>query len=224
MEPLYTQEEFNNSGSCDKLPCKCQFCKSTFYAEKRTIKQEIKQKRGRVLYCSQACFHNNSKTKQVVNCANCGISFKKKPSEIKKSKSGNHFCSKSCAAFYRNKNKTHGIRRSKLEIWLEKQLLNLYPDLKFHFNRKDTIGSELDIYIPKLSLAFELNGIFHYEPIFGKHKLKKIQENDRSKSKACIDAEIDLCIMDVSFQKYFKEKSSKKYLSIITNIIDEKII
>ena len=63
-------------------------------------------------------------------------------------------------------------------MWLEEQLTSLYPKLDIHFNRKDTIGSELDIYIPSLNLAVELNGIFHYEPIFGKDKLSKIKTND----------------------------------------------
>jgi len=49
----------------------------------------------------------------------------------------------------------------------------LYPDLVIHFNKKDAINSELDIYIPSLKLAFELNGIFHYEPIFGKENFLK---------------------------------------------------
>jgi hypothetical protein len=90
------------------------------------------------------------------------------------------------------------------------------------FNRKEAIGSELDIHIPSLNLAFELNGIFHYEPIYGEDKLQKIEENDISKSKACHDAKIDLCVIDTSGQKYFKPKTSEKYLNIITNIINKR--
>ena len=80
----------------------------------------------------------------------------------------------SCAATYNNKNKTHGTRRSKLECFIEKKLSELYPDLTIHYNQKDTINSELDIYIPSFKLAFELNGIFHYEPIYGEEKLNQI--------------------------------------------------
>ena len=36
--------------------------------------------------------------------------------------------------------------RSKLEKWLEEQLIKMYPNLEIHFNRKDAINSELDIY------------------------------------------------------------------------------
>ena len=99
-----------------------------------------------------------------------------------------------------------------------------YPSLEFHFNRKDTIYAELDIYLPTLNLAFELNGIFHYEPIFGDKKLQSTQTNDKRKFQACLEHNIELCIIDVSKEKYFKEHISKKYLDIITNIIESKLL
>ena len=34
MIPLYTQEEFNNAKSTDKLPCKCITCEIIFFKEK----------------------------------------------------------------------------------------------------------------------------------------------------------------------------------------------
>lgn len=153
-----------------------------------------------------------------VSCNECFMRFHKKPSEIKKSP--NHFCSKSCAATHNNKNKTHGTRRSKLEAWLEEKLTDLYPDLEIHFNHKDAIGSELDIYFPTLKLAIELNGIFHYEPIFGESKLEKIQKNDQNKFQSCQSHGISLCIIDTSGQKYFKPKTSQKYLDIIIDILE----
>jgi len=134
-----------------------------------------------------------------------------------------YLCSHSCSTIHFNKNKTTGNRRSNLEKWIEGQLLILYPNLEFHFNRKDTISSELDIYIPSINVAFELNGIFHYEPIYGVNKLEKTQINDISKTKACHDAKINLCIIDTSGQKYFKESTSKQYLDIITNIINDNL-
>lgn len=132
----------------------------------------------------------------------------------------NNFCSKSCAATFNNKNKTHGIRRSKLEAWLESQLTSLFPELEIHFNQKDAVGSELDIYIPSLKLAFELNGIFHYEPIYGSDKLAQIQGNDNRKFQDCIEQGISLCVIDTSSQKYFKSKTSQKYLDTIKSKID----
>ena len=140
---------------------------------------------------------------------------------IKSDKSKNLFCSHSCAAKYNNTHKTKGCRRSKLEIWLEQKLKEKYS-FEILFNEKNIINSELDIYIPHLKLAFELNGIFHYEPIFGKEKLSQIQNNDNRKFQACLEHDIELCIIDTSQQKYFKEKTSLKYLNIICNIIESR--
>lgn len=153
-------------------------------------------------------------------CTNCNKILQRKPSTLR---SDNFFCSQSCAATYNNKNKKYGTRRSKLEIYLEEQLRILYPDLEFHFNQKDTINSELDIYIPSLKLAFELNGIFHYEPIYGEDKLSKIQNNDQRKFQACIENGIELCIIDTSQVKYLKKHILEKYLKIISNVIELKM-
>jgi len=141
-------------------------------------------------------------------------------SQIKKSKL--NFCCQSCAATYNNTHKTKGTRISKLEVWLSKQLQQLYPNLEFQFNQKEAINSELDIYIPSLRLAFELNGIFHYEPIYGSEKLSSTQNNDNRKYQACIEQGIELCIIDTSHQTYFKEQTSLKFLNIIQNIINLK--
>lgn len=221
MKPLYTANIFNSSKTEDKLPCQCYNCNKEFYIMKKLILHELKYNRGRIKFCSKFCYDSFQTQNNLTKCANCDKEITKKLSQINKSKSGNNFCSRSCSVSYNNKHKTTGTRRSKLESWLEEQLTNLYPDLKFHFNRKDTIGSELDIYIPSLYLAFELNGIFHYEPIYGENKLQQIQENDNNKFQACQKHGISLCTIDTSSLKYFKEKNILKYLNIITNIINK---
>jgi hypothetical protein len=159
-------------------------------------------------------------TSKDVNCSQCGKTFKMIFSQFKRYK--HHFCSRSCSATYNNLHKTKGNRRSKLEIWLEEKLPSLYPNLQFKFNSKEEINSELDIYIPSLKLAFELNGIYHYEPIHGVDKFNQIQNNDNRKFQACIEKGIDLCIIDTSSLNYFKEQNANKYLDIITNIINKK--
>jgi len=74
-----------------------------------------------------------------------------------------------------------------------------------------------------MRLAFELNGPFHYEPIFGTEQLKYTQNNDKRKFQACIEHNIELCIIDTSQQKYFKPSTAQPYLKIIKDIINSKI-
>jgi hypothetical protein len=197
----------------------CEYCHKTF---QRPARQYYKYKKNikRKIFCSDECSYMYRNTSKDVNCSQCGKTFKKIFSQFKRYK--HHFCSRSCSATYNNLHKTKGNRRSKLEIWLEEKLPSLYPNLQFKFNSKEEINSELDIYIPSLKLAFELNGIYHYEPIHGVDKFNQIQNNDNRKFQACIEKGIDLCIIDTSSLNYFKEQNANKYLDIITNIINKK--
>lgn len=223
MIPLYSEIEFSIAKDNDKLPCKCVECGKTFYKLKRVIKRTFIGYDGNCgNFCSKKCAILTKGLSQLVNCGNCGIEFRKMNSQIKISKSGKHFCTKSCAVIYNNTHKRHGTRKSKLEIWIETRLTELYPDLEIHFNRKDTINSEIDIYIPSLKLGFELNGIYHYKPIHGNDKLLQIKNNDSRKFQACLEQGIELCIIDTSQLKYFKENNCHKYLNIIINMINTR--
>ena len=223
MKPLFTQEEFDLAKANDKLPCLCYNCNGIFYREKKLIQTNTKYGRGRIRFCSFNCSREYISKKEIVSCSNCKKIFEKRTIEIKKSKTGNHFCSRSCAVIYNNTHKVTGNRRSKLEQYLEIELNKMYPDLDILFNKKEVINSELDIYIPLFKLAFELNGIFHYEPIYGQNKLNQIQNNDNRKFQACLERGIEMCIIDTSKQIYFKSTTSQKYLEIIKSLVDKKM-
>jgi hypothetical protein len=218
MKPLFTEIELKKATNFDKLPCECYNCNKTFLVNKHSIMYAVRGTRNYAKFCSRQCKSESEKGLTLVDCLVCKEKFEKKPSEIKRTK--NNFCSKSCAAKYNNVHKTHGTRRSKLEIYFEEQLKFLYPKLHIDYNKKEAINSELDIYIPSLKLAIELNGIFHYEPIY--KNFKQTQNNDLRKFQACIERNIELCIIDISSQLRFTTASSYKFLNIITTIIDYK--
>ena len=221
MKPLFTKSQLQSSNPSDLLPCECYHCNKIFYNEKRFIIYDLKTDRRRHRFCSTKCHYDYHKTKLKCVCSYCGSIFDRIPAEIPAS--GRSFCSHSCAAIYNNTHKTKGIRVSKAEKHIQKELEKRYPNLSMLFNDSTIINSELDIYIPSLKFAVEINGIFHYEPIFGKDKLNKIQNNDGRKFQACLDREIELCISDMSQMKYFKEERCNKYFNIITTIVDNKL-
>ena len=195
----------------------CKSCGKLFKSERSYYNHRIK-KGSSVMFCSTRCNHNLRVQERIEKqCKYCSNKFTVREKENKT------FCSQSCSASFNNCNKDHGTRISKLEIWINSNLSELYPKLKILYNKKQAINSELDIYIPELNLAFELNGIFHYEPIHGKDLLKRIKNNDNRKFQACLEHGIELCIIDTSSQKVFKEKTSKKYLQIIKKIINQKM-
>ena len=223
MIPKYTPREFDTAKPTDKLSCECEYCHHLFTKEKRYIKRRLASPNHPLYkhvadFCSEKCRDASNKNKVDLTCDTCGNSISKVPSQIHP----HNFCSQSCAATYQNTHKTTGIRRSKLEKYLEEQLALQYPSLEIHYNKTDAINSELDIYIPSLKLAFELNGIFHYEPIFGAERLSKIQNNDQRKFQACLERGIEMCSIDASGFKNFKPDKALKYLHIILAIIKLK--
>ena len=164
------------------------------------------------------------KNKKVyVTCKNCSIVFLKSYNEAKRY--GNNYCTRSCAAIYNNKYRTHGGNVSKLEVYLQKELIvqnnkgSYIFKLLFEFNNRLICnGYELDIYIPTLKLAFEINGIFHYKPIFGQDKLDNIIRKDVLKNTMCKENGITLITIKDTSHKF-----SAKYGDVIFKIIDQHI-
>lgn len=193
---------------------------------KKFRKLEYECKRTKTHLCSLKCrsqWFKDSDVKIRRPCGFCGKPAIRPRKDFKLSKSGFIFCNHPCAAKYNNAHKKTGVRRSKLERFIEAKLMEQYPSLEILYNQRDAINSELDIYIPSLKFAIELNGIFHYEPIYGPEKLANTQNNDDRKFQACAKAGISLCVIDVSMQKVFSPRTSLKFLSIIISIINQTV-
>lgn len=215
-------DEFLRLSTYEFISYNCIVCGKTKLVRKKDASKALRGLKPNVVYkyCSNKCQtgQHHHLFNIEVKCKNCNIKFIKSLCEIKRSP--NNFCGSSCSATFNNKNKTHGIRRSKLEKFLEEKLLEVY-DFEIHFGRKDTIGSELDIYVPSLKTAFEINGIFHREPIFGQEKLQKIQSNDIQKELKCFELGIELIVLHDTIGK-FNKREAQKYFNVICSILNRK--
>ncbi len=223
MEIITSQDDYDKAKYNTQIILKCKKCSKEFNQWKKYVKSALKLNEP-INYCSRKCQWEAQKNGKTYDCRRCGKSVYRTPADmvLKKNKHGKPFCSQSCSAIYHNLHKTTGFNRSKLEKWLETKLYEIYPNLFILYNERKTIKGELDIYIPSLKLAFELNGPFHYENIFG--TLDKIQNNDKRKFQACIERGISLCVIDTSKQRYFKERTSIQFLDIVIKIINEKLL
>lgn len=161
-------------------------------------------------FCSRKCIGNYRDKKVEVKCSNCNKFFLKKLSEIKRAP--RHCCSLQCYRILAKYKKNWGSSRSKLEIYVEKRLTE---ELTLNISYNDTsIGYELDIYLPELNFAIELNGITHYKAIYGEEALLKRQENDRLKAEECVKRNIKLIVINVSEDKDNKRTLEKRYNEI----------
>jgi hypothetical protein len=175
-------------------------------------------KNGWNFFCSISCRYGYQEKGKEIACAQCQKLIRKTPAQVRQT-INNVFCSKSCAAFYNNSHKRTGTRRSKLKVFIEHHLRLEFSELDFQCNTNSSIGKELDFYFPKLQLAIELNGIFHYQPIYGQEKLERIQKNDKEKANRCWEAGIELFVIDVSDRAYLTQKRKESYWTIVKELV-----
>jgi len=233
MKLLIKIDELNNYKSRDLIPLECQICKSTFYKSKNIVQRGIKGTR-KINVCSKQC-HNiligtfnknyNKKYPDIINlkCECCSKEFSRTYRIYVRQTKNNkkQYCSKSCSSTAQRLNQNN---RSTIEIWLEENLKNKYPILDLFFNVRNVIEkNELDIYIPSLKLAFEINGAYHYVPIYGENALLKRKQKDIFKIQYCKDKNIALYTIDVrNYKSVIKSRDIllKTFQDIISKIED----
>ena len=76
---------------------KCRICGKEFYVKPSHLR------RGWGKYCSKKCQNKGQLKGRFVYCSQCGKKIWRIPRDLKHSKSGKFFCSKSCQAKWRNK-------------------------------------------------------------------------------------------------------------------------
>lgn len=198
----------------------CAQCGKPFKYNAAKLKYALENGEQTNVYCSNECCRKHHTTAVNITCLWCNNSFTKILSQFKRTK--NHFCSQSCAAKYSNRHKKHGTRRSKLEVFLESKIKSNYPDLEVQYNSTNAIEMELDIFIPKLILAIEINGIFHYQPIYGETKLQSINANDDRKRELCLEKKINLITIPC-LDKYINKKIQERYWEMVNKIISGRL-
>jgi len=213
-------EDFKTFKGKDLVPLNCCHCTQLYYKKQRICRNGIVYEDNKKNYCSKQCQTIDSITSVTGPCKHCGELVTRYLAEYKKSKKHNIFCNHSCAAKYNNKHKTTGTRRSKIECYIDEQLKMLYPQLNIVTNSVSLMNFELDFYFPEVRFAVELNGIVHYEPIYGQDKFDRIQNNDKQKMIRCAELGIELMVINVAGQGKFTIQSSQKYLDIIKEQLD----
>lgn len=226
MKPKFDIKKFEELENINII-FECEICGKEFNSTKKYLKRALgitkSSKPPSLKYCSKECNSKGQMTGQYIKCDLCGLSVYRAIREIKKNKSGIFYCSYKCKGIYWNTNKNYGFNRSKLEIWIESKIKEKY-NFEIKFNDRYLLSNyELDIYIPTLKIAFELNGIFHYEPIFGEEKLKVIEKKDIEKINLCHIKGIKLITIDTTDSKRFNEIKDSKYLNYIIKQIDKAI-
>ena len=194
----------------------CNHCKQEYF-EKPWYSKQGEQKKRKHQFCCRQCRLDYFNTKFIANCKTCNVEIERHGSD--KSKSGFYFCSSRCSASYNNQIRQKK-RRSKMEKALFDLLVTAFPKLEIIANDRKTLnGLEIDIFIPKLQLAIEWNGIVHFKPIFGEEKLLAVQEKDRQKLQIANEKNIRLIVIPDYRSNYSLVKEAfSKIKEIIENL------
>lgn len=212
-----SKKEFDELTLRENIKMYCRVCDCPFMQSKNIVIKSFKNgfTSG---FCSRNCSNKFKKNQVSQLCEECQI-----PIMVRKWQYDNYnhfFCSYHCSAKFRAKNKKTGDNRSKIEEFIELKIKEKFPDLILLTNDRQLLnGLELDFYFPSLKIGIELNGITHYEPIYGIDRLTRSKDSDKRKMILCNEIGIELAVINISQFKYFTEKSGDIVFQEIEKII-----
>lgn len=141
------------------------------------------------------------KSKVALKCKVCGGIFHATKTDVLSVHRGGRkkktleSCSRKCSAVIKG-SKT----RSMPEIMLYSILATAMPEVEIRQNDRGILnnGLEIDLYIPSLKLAIEVNGPTHYHNIYGELKLLRTELNDIRKKERAEELGITLKTLNIS--------------------------
>lgn len=108
-----------------------------------------------------------------------------------------------------------------MEVFIENKLRREFSSLEVVCNDRECLGIELDFYFPKIRLAIEINGIVHYEPIYGSKSFDRVQNNDKQKVIRTSELGIELIVIPTFGS--FSLKQAEFMWESIKSIIESRI-
>ena len=109
---------------------------------------------------------------------------------------------------------------SKLEHFLLSELSSRKVRVEFH--KEHMLVNErleIDLFIPELSVAIEVDGPSHFEPVWGEEALEKTQSSDRQKSGLILS--MGLVLIRIKHTKGLSEKYKRETLADLKNELEK---
>lgn len=214
MNMLIDDATFGGLRSRDLVPFACVACGATFHRRKHHVQAALKRGGGAGGHTMESCSPDcgralvSARASRIV-CTECGVHVRRPPSEIAKVR--RPFCSRRCSMIYRNRGKDLGkTKRSRGEEYLAELIASEFPGISVQRNVRDVLpsGLEIDLLLPDLGIAIEVNGPVHVLPIYGEDKLSAVQAIDRRKRVEIDAAGLRLVEIDISHCRSGKKTSA----------------
>lgn len=202
---------------------RCFKCNDVFTRSKSELSKSLR--RNQKIVCSKKCVRINQRNASLKDfktieliCQNCHLLFNRSRiaylNNINKN-TETFFCSKKCSMTSLNRASKTSTSKSSHEVILKELIQKKYPEFDVIQNDRTVLPEnlEIDIWIPSINLAIELNGPCHFYPIYGEHRLQQTRGNDIRKVLFAQLQNINLLVVDTSSLKSKSKLSVEKFIN-----------